>query len=82
MLCIVFDNVNVYTKPCHQSAEKTNIMHNMVSAIAVEDRIDTTILPATPKCHADDLQHEHLLQDCEDKRNVSSFMVKEVLEFV
>ena len=80
MFCIVFDNVDIYTKPRHQAAEKTNIMHNMVQAIAVKDRIDTTILPQTPLCHADDLQHEHLLPDLEDEHNVKSLMVKEVME--
>ena len=49
MFCIVFDNVDIYTKEGHQSsAGKANIMHVMVQAIAVKDRTDTTILPPTP----------------------------------
>ena len=52
----------------------------MVQTVALKYRIDTTILPQTPLCHADDLQHQHLLPDLEDKHNVESLMVKEVME--
>ena len=36
---IVVDNVDLMTKPYHDKTEKSNTLHHMVQAIAVEERV-------------------------------------------
>lgn len=45
---IVFDNVNPYVKPRHQTSEKGNKLYSMCHALMVRDRVPTSHLSSKP----------------------------------
>lgn len=65
---IVYDNVNPYVKPRHQTSTKGNKLYSMTHCLMMKDRVPTAHLSATPALELEQLKPSHVLP-CESDKN-------------
>lgn len=78
---IVFDNVDVFTKPRSASASKSNTMFHMVQAIAVKERVEATGSDlGPPHITVENIKPADVIPSEGDYSNLKGLMVNEVLK--
>lgn len=78
---IVVDNVDIYTKPRRETAEKSNTMNHMVQAITVEERVKPpTDLNSKPDIPVEDVQPQHVYPSEADEKDLRDLMTQKVIE--
>lgn len=79
---IVLDNVDIYVKPRQETATKSNTMHHMVQAIAVEDRVFSDHLRRQSLVDIDKLKPSVIYPTTQDQQAVRKLMFNKVLEIL
>lgn len=74
---IVFDNIDIYIRRRKESSTSTNLMQNMVQAIAVLDRIISD--SSRDHLKIDEVQPGHILPSEDDSQTLKKLMADEVL---
>lgn len=77
---IVVDNVDIFVKPRREMSTKTNQMFHMVQAIAVEERVQASILDNAPAISVDKIQPDDVLPSETDKSRVRNLMCSKVIQ--
>lgn len=78
---VVFDNVDKYIRPRHQSSTSSNKMVHMVQAIAVAERVNRSPqphVPDEPEIQLEEINKQHLLPSTDDEASVRAMMVHQV----
>lgn len=63
---VVFDNVNPYVKPRHQTATKGNKLYSMTHSLMIKDRVPTAHLLGKPKVPLEELEPFDVLPSTAD----------------
>ena len=78
---LVIDNVDIYVKPRRETADHSNTMHHMVQAIAVKDRVITSINNSTrlPMVPLKDITPADVYPNVDDISALRVLMVEETV---
>lgn len=80
---VVLDNVDVYVKPRKESSEKTNKMHHMVQAIAVEERVSPPAdASKAPAINVDSIEPTDVYPSTGDELHLRQLMYTKILEML
>lgn len=76
---IVLDNVDMFVRPRYETSARSNTMHHMVQAIAVEERVPPISESQTPTIAVDRIQPADVIPSLSDAQRVRELMVNEIL---
>lgn len=77
---IVLDSVDIMTKPRREASDKKNVMHHMVQAIVVEERVKKAAQPnASPSKAIGDVLPKDIMPSHTDDSLLQQMMVTRVL---
>lgn len=81
---IVLDNVDIYVKPRREASDKSNTMHHMVQAIAVEDRVLSEVTDSSrqPIVNIENIQPSHVYPTDNDREAIEKLMCEKVVEIL
>lgn len=81
--CVVLDNVDIYVKPRRETKDKSNTMHHMVQAIAVEERVQPPLsVSRVPSIPVADIEPEDVYPTVDDGNVMKQLMYWKVVEIL